>query len=89
MTAVADTAQTGVSLFPEARLNWTAIAESWKGLGESGSQLVQSPQSRSARLDAAQFPLGAAVAPVAALPAAPVAAGPVRVIILVEPIDAR
>ncbi len=93
LAALAEAAPSGVSLLPEAKLDWDAIATASQGLGEFGSGSVnQAAQSLAMRLDASQFPLGAAVEPVAGSPAtaaASPAAGPVRVIILVEQIGAK
>lgn len=90
LAAIAEAAPSGVSLLPEAKLDWNGIATASQGLGEFGSASVnQAAQSLAMRLDASQFPLGAAVTPIAGLSTAPATSGPVRVIILVEQIDAR
>jgi anti-sigma factor RsiW len=89
LAAVAETAPSGVNLLPEAKLDWARLAAASQGLGEFGSAATQPGQSLALRLDAGQFPLGTAVAPVAGLPTTPVTAGPVRAIILVEQLGAR
>ena len=90
LAAIADAAPSGVSLLPEAKLDWTRLATSMQAAGESGSgSVIQPGQSLALRLDAGQFPLGTAVTPVTGIPTTPVTAGPVRVIILVEQLGAR
>jgi len=90
LVAFAGEGKSRVNLLPETKLDWNKISQS----GESepgGAAALARRRAFAQQLDASQFPLSSravpAAAPLAAIPA-PTAAGPVRLIILVEQLGA-
>jgi len=93
LVAMAGDGKNRMNLLAETKLDWKRIQEGASGEGEGDKHRVVGTNSHpfAQHLDAAQFPLSSetvrAAAPTTVVPA-PSVTGPVRVIILIEQIDA-
>jgi anti-sigma factor RsiW len=91
LVAFAGEGKNRVNLLAETKLDWQRVTQGLEGEGEGdlAAMIASGKRSFAKHLDASQFPLSSsampAAAPLAAVPA-PTAAGPVRLIILVEQI---